>query len=299
MYYNIITILGPTATGKTRLASLLSSKYNGEVISADSRQVYKDMNIGTGKDYQDYIVNDKLVKYHLIDIVKPSEEYNVYRFKEDFIKTYNEIHSKNKLPIFCGGTGLYLSSVLQNYILSKVNMDLEEQTPLLGYSNEELKALLLQKKNIQHNVTDLIDRNRTIKALMVANAAGNDYPETSFIKSLNIGINPGREIIKKRITQRLKLRLANGLPEEVESLINNGISKERLLFFGLEYKFLTLYLTGELTYNNMYQRLESAIHHFAKRQMTWFRKMEKEGIKIHWIDSPDLVAADKIIKDIL
>lgn len=297
MDYNLVTILGPTAAGKTRLASLLASEFNGEIISADSRQVYRNMNIGTGKDYEDYMINNSQLKYHLIDIIDPSEEYNVYRFKEDFVETYKKIVSQNRLPFLCGGTGLYLSAILQNYMLSKSDLEPGDEMALLNYSNEELKFLLLQQKIKLHNISDLTERERLIKAIIVARSSGKIYADTSFIKSFNIGIYPGRVIVKKRITERLKTRLKNGMIEEVESLIGSGITKERLLLFGLEYRFITLYLTGELNYNDMYQKLESAIHNFAKRQMTWFRKMEKEGIRIHWFNSPEFQPVVNLIKE--
>lgn len=297
MSYNLITILGPTATGKTKLAAMLSSIHNGEIISADSRQVYIGMDIGTGKDYKDYITPSGTIPYHLIDIINPSEEYNLYLFKKDFIKIFYEITSRKKTPFLTGGTGLYLSAILQNYKLFNAFSNDQYISELASYSNEELKEILIDLKPDQHNDTDLINKERLIQAILVARSEREQFPDTSFINSFVIGINPGRDEIKKRITHRLKERLNTGMIEEVKSLMEQGVSKERMLLFGLEYKFISLYITGELTYNDMFQKLNSSIHSFAKRQMTWYRKMEKEGVSIHWIDSADVDKASSLIKE--
>lgn len=298
MSFNLITILGPTATGKTKLAAELSSIYNGEIISADSRQVYKGMDIGTGKDLADYQTSSGNIPYHLIDIISPSEEYNLFLFKKDFIESYSEITRLGKTPFLAGGTGLYLSSVIQNYRLQNITEQIEEQGRLSELTDEQLREMLLKLKPGQHNTTDLIDRERIIQAIIIAESGQDNFPDTSFIDSLIIGVNPGRDEIKRRITARLKLRLNSGMIEEVKSLMEAGITKERLILFGLEYKFIALYLSGELNYNDMFQKLNSAIHSFAKRQMTWFRKMEKEGVNIHWLDAPDVLKASALIKEL-
>jgi tRNA dimethylallyltransferase len=297
MIYNLITILGPTAAGKTNLAAKLAFRFDGEIISADSRQVYKGMNIGTGKDYNDYFVNGHKVNYHLIDIIEPYEEYNLFLFKENFFKAFEDIKEKDKLPFLVGGTGLYLSSILQNYDLQKANFESEEYENLKTKSHEELKDQLKELNANLHNTTDLGEKERTIKAILVEKAKFLDSSPAMEINSLNIGINLSREEIKFRIKERLNLRLDAGMIDEVKKLIDSGVSYERLNFFGLEYKYVGLFLNGELNYNDMVQKLNSSINNFAKRQMTWFRKMEKEGVDIKWIDGQDYDAAVNIIKN--
>ena len=294
MDYNVITILGPTATGKTRLAAQIAYHYNGEIISADSRQVYRGMDLGTGKDYDDYIVNNNKIPYYLIDVIYPAKEFNVFLFKELFNKAFFQITERVKLPVLCGGTGLYLSSVIQNYKLNR--QDMHSRKELEKLSSDDLKSLFLQLNKSPHNTTDLVDRDRTITALMILKSEVSNYPDTSTIKSFTIGINPGRAEIKKNITSRLKIRLESGMIEEVNFLMDHGISYERMLSFGLEYKYIAFYLKGKLSYNDMFQKLNSAIHSFAKKQMTWFRKMEKEGIGINWIKSNDFITAKTLIE---
>jgi tRNA dimethylallyltransferase len=294
MDYNVITVLGPTATGKTRLATQIADQFNGEIISADSRQVYTGMNLGTGKDYDDYIINKKKIPYYLIDIIEPTEEFNLFLFKELFYKAVSEIDKKKKLPIICGGTGLYLSAVIQNYKLNR--KDNYSRIELEKLSFNELKSLFLILNKSPHNTTDLLDRERAITALMILQSGLDNYIDTSAIKSFIIGINPGREEIKKKISSRLRKRLESGMIEEVKYLMENGVSNERMLSFGLEYKYIAFYLSGKLSYNDMFQKLNSAIHSFAKRQMTWFRKMEKEGIRINWIESNDFIGAKTLIE---
>ena len=294
MNYNVITVLGPTAVGKTKLATQIAYHYNGEIVSADSRQVYKGMNLGTGKDYDEYIINNNKIPYYLIDIISPTEEFNVFLYKELFFKTISYVFEREKLPILCGGTGLYLSSVLQNYKLNR--MDLNFRNELEKLSFDELKSLYLVLNKSPHNTTDLLDRDRTTTALMILQSDTEDYTDTGTIKSFTIGINPGREEIKERISNRLKIRLESGMIEEVKLLMNNGITIERLVSFGLEYKYLAYYLTGILSYNDMFQKLNSAIQTFAKKQMTWFRKMEKDGIIINWIDSNDFARVKTLIE---
>ena len=297
MKYDLITILGSTAVGKTNLAAKLAFRFDGEIISADSRQVYKGMNIGTGKDYNDYFVNGHKVNYHLIDIVEPYEEFNLFLFKENFIKSFDYIKEKSKLPFLVGGSGLYLSSVLQKYNLQKADFESKEYNYLKTLSHEDLKNQLKELNFNLHNTTDLTEKERTIKAIIVEKSKTLDSIPSPEINSLNIGIKLSREEIKKKITNRLNERLDAGMVDEVKRLLDLGIDFDRLNFFGLEYKFIGLFLKGEYNYNDMKQKLNSAIHNFAKRQMTWFRKMEKEGIKINWIDGPDYESAVNIIKN--
>ena len=293
MKTNLVIVLGPTAVGKTSIAAKLAKDFSGEIISADSRQVYRQMNIGTGKDLQE--IKSRRIDYHLIDIVEPTEEYNLFRFKNDFYSAFRLINEKNKLPILVGGTGLYLSSILQNYDLRKAEKDQFET--LKNLSVEELREKLIALRPEQHNTTDLIEKERLIKAIQIAMVSNQNNYSSSFpeIKSLNIGITDSRTEIKKRITTRLKQRLKNGMIEEVESLLKI-IDHKKLQFFGLEYKYISLYLLGELNYNDMFQRLNSSIHNFAKRQMTWFRKMEKEGIKINWFEPDEIEKIRNFLK---
>jgi len=283
--FNLITLLGPTATGKTKLAAFLSKELKGEIISADSRQVYKFMDIGTGKDLSDYIVDNINVAYHLINIAEPTEEYNLYRFKSDFYQAFQKIKASGKLPFLVGGTGMYLSAILQNYKLSKADLSQIRIEELENYSEEKLREILLYIKPKQHNITDLITKERIIKAILVEGASKfKNIQSENFISSLNIGIKLERNEIKSRTTDRLKKRLDEGMIDEVKNLLDLGISHNKLSSFGLEYKFISQHLRGELNYNDMYQKLNSAIHSFAKRQMTWFRKMERENISINWFD---------------
>lgn len=296
MHYNLITILGPTAVGKTKLAAALACKFNGEIISADSRQVYRGMDIGTGKDLEDYIVNGYTIPYHLIDIIDPSEEYNVFTFQNNFYDAFNKIKSAGKIPFLAGGTGLYINSIIKNYNMSEIQTDRAEYNNLLKLDIDELKNILVSLKPNQHNTTDLLDKDRLIRAILVARSTS--YGNKDFkpeVAPLIIGVKLEREIIKDRITKRLKERLNNGMVEEVKRLIENGITFEKLNFFGLEYKFIGQYLKGTLNYNDMFQKLNSAIHDFAKRQMTWFRKMEREGVFINWIDGSNVEQAVFII----
>ncbi len=278
MPFDLITVLGPTASGKTSIASQLARDFNAEIISADSRQVYRGMDIGTGKDlieFQNYNIN-----YHLIDIVEPIEDYSLFRFTKDFLFSFKEIRKKNKLPILVGGTGLYLSAILKSYNLPEI--DDAEREELFSLTFNQLKELLLKLKPKQHNVTDLTDKDRIIQAILVERSRINDNPILPKFNSLTIGIKSGREETKRRITERLRQRLANGMVEEVSELLGKGVSAERLNYFGLEYKFVSQYIDGKLNFNDMFQKLNSSIHSFAKRQMTWFRKMEREGVVINW-----------------
>lgn len=292
MPFEFITILGPTATGKTAIAAKLAEVFNGEIISADSRQVYKGMDIGTGKDLTEF--QKYKVKYHLIDIVAPSEEYNLFRFTKDFQSAFELIKYKGNLPIMVGGTGLYISAILQSYNLPEI-VDEEESEKLKLLTIPQLKDLLIRLKPKLHNVTDLTSKDRLIKAILIERSREKINPAFNNLQSLNIGINSGREETKRRITERLKQRLAAGMIEEVQELLRQGISMEKLSYFGLEYKFVSQYIDGKLKYNDMFQKLNSAIQSFAKRQMTWFRKMEREGVKINWF-SPDYTAIQSFVK---
>ena len=282
----MLIVLGPTATGKTSFAAHLACHLNGDIISADSRQVYRGMDMATGKDFKDYIVNGETIPHHLIDIVDPGYEYNVYEFQHDFLKTYEDIISRGKLPILCGGTGMYIDSVLKGYKLINVPENPKLRSELEKNSKEELVKLLKSFKT-PHNITDIKDRKRLVRAIEIQHYY-NDHPEidTSFpeIKNIIFGLRFERQIIRERITERLKKRLNEGMTDEVRNLLDKGLNPEQLKFYGLEYKYLTQYVTGEISYREMFRLLNTAIHQFAKRQMTWFRKMEKEGYKINWID---------------
>jgi len=298
MSYNLITILGPTAVGKTRLAALLANRFNGEIISADSRQVYKEMNIGTGKDLSDYIVNGNTIKCHLIDVIDPSEEFNLFLFNKLFYDAFHKIKQSANTPFLVGGTGLFLHSILTGYNLNKVEFDKNRYEELDSFDISFLTEKLKNLNPHLHNTTDLLIKDRVIKAIMVAEKNNFEGIENKVeIKSLNIGVRLEREKVKERITNRLKIRLENGMIEEVEQLLKNGITYNKLDFFGLEYKFIGKYLQGELKYEEMFDKLNRGIHNFAKRQMTWFRKMEREGIEINWIDGADYNKAEQIITE--
>lgn len=287
MKTDLIVILGCTATGKTSLATHFAALKNGEVLSADSRQVYKGMDVGTGKDLSEFIVNGKEVPYHLIDIKEAGEEYNVYEFQKDFLKVYETVKSRNNMPVLCGGTGLYLEAVLKGYRFVKVPENDKLRKELEHKTTEELVAILSKYKDL-HNTTDTIQRKRTIRAIEVANyqkdneALIKDFPK---INPTIFGIHFEREIIKERITKRLKYRLKHeGMIEEVESLLDAGVSSDRLKLYGLEYKLITQFLLKEIDRTEMFNKLNVSIHQFAKRQATWFRKMERNGFEINWID---------------
>jgi tRNA dimethylallyltransferase len=287
----------PTAVGKTKLAAALAKSFSGEIISADSRQVYRRMDIGTGKDLKDYIIDGYSVPYHLIDIIDPSGEFNLFMFQKLFYESYDKIRSENKLPFLAGGTGLYIDSIIKDYKLAEINAGTNELNDLDNNDIDELKSILISLKPELHNSTDLTDKNRLIKAILIARKDKHDLPKIhEKLFPLIIGINPNRELVKKRITLRLKERLNSGMIDEVIELVESGISYEKLNFFGLEYKYIGQYLQGKLNYNDMFQKLNSAIHDFAKRQMTWFRKMEKEGAVINWIEEASFEQASFIIE---
>lgn len=285
--YNLATILGPTATGKTGVAANLAAKLGGEIISADSRQVYRGMDLGTGKDYADYFVDGKEIPAHLVDIENAGAHYNVYRFQTDFIRVFDEINSRSKFPVLCGGSGLYLEAVLKNYRLIEVPPNRRLRKDLEGKSLAELTEILKNLKPKLHNHTDVETDRRAVRAIEIEKhyaEHGEFETEMPNINSLNVGIDFDREMRRQRITARLKQRLNEGMLGEVQKLLDSGLTPEQLIYYGLEYKYLTLHLTGELTFAEMFRQLEIAIHQFAKRQMTWFRGMEKRGTKIHWIN---------------
>jgi tRNA dimethylallyltransferase len=296
--YNLVTILGPTATGKTGVAANLAAKINGEVISADSRQIYRGMDLGTGKDLADYFIDGVAVPYHLIDIEDAGVHYNVYRFHTDFIKVFKEIESHGRFPVLCGGSGLYIEAVLKNYRLIEVPPNKELRKELEGKTLAELTEILKSLKPDLHNETDVETDRRAIRAIEIEKYyAENPQMESEMpkINSLNIGIDFDRELRRQRITNRLKQRLDEGMLDEVQKLLDSGLTPEQLIYYGLEYKYLTLHLTGQLSYTEMFRQLEIAIHQFAKRQMTWFRGMEKRGTKIHWING-HLPMEEKVAK---
>ena len=285
--YDLITILGPTASGKTPLAAALASRLDSEIISADSRQVYRGMDLGTGKDLADYTVADKTIPYHLIDIVDSGYKYNVFEYQRDFLEAYQSVCERGKLPILCGGTGLYLEAVLKGYRLIPVPENPELRNRLSDKSLDELTRILSSYKKF-HNSTDVDTVKRAIRAIEIEEYyLTQDVEERSFptINSLIIGVDIDRELRRKKITRRLKQRLDEGMVDEVRQLIDNGVSPDDLIYYGLEYKYLTLYVIGEFTFEEMFHQLEIAIHQFAKRQMTWFRGMERRGFTIHWIDA--------------
>jgi tRNA dimethylallyltransferase len=283
---NLLTILGHTAAGKTAFAAMLADRVGGEIISADSRQVYRGMDIGTGKDYQDYLVGDHRVPVHLIDILDAGEEYNVYRFQRDFLRLFTEISGRGVLPVLCGGTGLYIESVLRNFDLLDVPPDASLREELEKKSYDELVGILKLHGPL-HNVTDTVNRKRLIRAIEIAmhqSVKPDEKADKPVLHPLVLGIRFDRTIRRQRITERLRSRMTEGLIEEVEGLLRNGVSAEQLDYYGLEYRYVSKYVLKELSYEDMFNQLNTAIHQFAKRQMTYFRGMERRGIDIHWLE---------------
>ncbi len=340
----LITILGPTASGKTQIATALAARVGGEIISADSRQVYRRMDIGTGKDLSDYVNTEtgEKIPYHLIDIVEPGTKYNLYQYQEDFRRAYDDIVARGAQPILCGGTGLYIEAVLKGYNLPDVPENPELRESLKGKSLEELTQILIELKkqtgSTMHNKTDVDSCQRAIRAIEIEQFAiqtpsnslqgGEIGSRATLIKqeknssplgflplgrrgdwrgvsgrgidSLIIGVDIDRELRRRKITQRLHARLEEGMVDEIRGLLSEGIPPENLIYYGLEYKFLTQYVIGVLTYDEMVSRLEIAIHQFAKRQMTWFRGMERRGFKIHWVKRPeDDAQLDRVVEEIM
>ena len=305
MKYSMITILGPTASGKTSLAAALADKIDSmdtslwggatkgaEIISADSRQVYRGMDIGTGKDLADYTIHGREIPYHLIDICEPGTKYNLFEYQQDFYDAYLDIQKRGALPILCGGTGLYIESVLKGYHLSPVPQNQELRDSLAGKSLEELtemlKALKAKTGSNMHNRTDVDTAQRAIRAIEIeTHNLEHPMPERELpaVDSLIIGVSIDRDSRREKITRRLKQRLEEGMVDEIKGLLDRGIPAENLIYYGLEYKYITEYVIGKTTYDEMFRGLEIAIHQFAKRQMTWFRGMERRGFTIHWIDA--------------
>lgn len=299
-----VTILGPTASGKTTLAAHLAVETDGEIISADSRQVYRRMDIGTGKDLADYVVNGKQIPYHLIDIAEPGTKYNLFQYQHDFRRAFDDIISRSCLPILCGGTGLYLEAVLSGYHLAPVPENKELRARLEGKALAELAGILeelkLKNGSVMHNTTDVDTAKRAIRAIEIETFNGDNPAEAADfppIDSIIIGVNIDREERRRRITERLRQRLDGGMVEEIRTLLDSGIQAADLIYYGLEYKFVTEYVIGRIGYDEMFRLLEIAIHQFAKRQMTWFRGMERRGFTIHWIDA--MLPVDEKVEQVI
>ena len=297
--YELITIIGPTASGKTAFAAALAARLDTEIISGDSRQVYRSMDIGTGKDLADYVVDGKQIPYHLIDICNPGDKYNVFEYQHDFHKAFEEIRKKGKLPILCGGTGMYIESVLRGFKLLDVPQNPALRESLKGKSLAELEQILASYK-VLHNKTDVDSAQRAIRAIEIEEFYKTEAPdkrEYEPINSLISGVDIDRELRREKISRRLRARLDEGMVDEVRAILATGVKPEDLIYYGLEYKFLTLYIIGQLTYDEMVSQLEIAIHQFAKRQMTWFRGMERRGLRIHWLDAT--LPTDEKINNVL
>lgn len=297
--YELITIIGPTASGKTAFAAALAARLDTEIISGDSRQVYRSMDIGTGKDLADYMVDGKQIPYHLIDICNPGDKYNVFEYQHDFHKAFEEIRKKGKLPILCGGTGMYIESVLRGFKLLDVPQNPALRESLKGKSLAELEQILASYK-VLHNKTDVDSAQRAIRAIEIEEFYKTEAPdkrEYAPINSLIIGVDIDRDLRREKISKRLRARLDEGMVDEVRAILARGVKPEDLIYYGLEYKFLTLYIIGQLTYDEMVSQLEIAIHQFAKRQMTWFRGMERRGLHIHWLDAT--LPTDEKINNVL
>lgn len=301
----MITILGPTASGKTAVAAALAARIGGEVISADSRQVYRRMDIGTGKDLADYTVGGVKVPYHLIDIAEPGTRYNLFQYQHDFVKAYRDIVGRGAMPILCGGTGLYIEAVVRGYRLAPVPENKELRARLEGKPLSELAAMLaeLKRKNgsAMHNTTDVDTAKRAIRAIEIETFNGEHPTEGADLPTIDtviVGLDISREERRRRISERLRQRLDCGMVGEVRALLDSGVAADDLIYYGLEYKYVTEYAIGRITYEEMFRQLEIAIHQFAKRQMTWFRGMERRGMAIHWIDAmlPTEEKVDEILR---
>ena len=284
--FDMVTIIGATATGKTEVAVNLTYKLNGEIISADSRQVYRKMDIGTGKDLETYRIHGIEVPHHLVDIADAGYQYNVFEYQRDFLKVYQDLKARDVFPVLCGGSGMYIEAVLKGYRMIQVPVDESRRSELQLLSLDQLTEILKTYKTI-NNTSDIENKKRAVRAIEIEEYR-IAHPEADFsfpsIQSLMIGVKYDRDSRRTRITSRLKQRLENGMIEEVKQLLESGLKPEDLTYYGLEYKYLTLYITGQLSFNEMESGLNTAIHQFAKRQMTWFRKMEREGFTIHWLD---------------
>jgi tRNA dimethylallyltransferase len=295
--YDLLVVTGPTASGKTSLAAALALRLNGEIISADSRQVYRKMNLGTGKDYSNYIIEGNKIPYHLIDIADPGYKYNVFEFQRDFINVLNDLRSRDIFPVVCGGSGMYIDSVVSGYRMFEVHPDTVLRASLEKKSLAELTEILSGYKRL-HNKTDIDTKKRAIRAIEIEryyNTGKEKQTQFPVTNPLIAGVLYSREKRRERISERLRQRFEEGMIDEVKELLDNGLDSESLIYYGLEYKYITLYITGKLAYDEMYRLLEIAIHQFAKRQMTWFRGMERRGIKIHWLDG-ELPLEEKVEK---
>ena len=299
-HWNLIAVLGPTASGKTALAVRLARKIGGEIISADSRQVYRGMDLGTGKDLSEYGCNGDAVPFHLIDICDPTEEFSVFAFQQRFIDCFRDIAARGKIPFLVGGTGLYLDSVLRGYRMAPVPLNASLRERLTGYDMESLRRYFLSIQRDAHNSTDLLERERLIRAIEIAEFS-RDHPTAALqsiqIEPLVIGICLEREELRRKITLRLQTRLQAGMIDEVKHLHDRGVNWERLESFGLEYRYISRYLQHKISHEEMFQILNTRIRQFAKRQETWFRGMGKKGVPIHWMDGPDEEAAFRLIMD--
>lgn len=285
--YDLLAVIGPTASGKTAFAVRLALALGGEVISADSRQVYRGMDIGTGKDLEEYVVEGQQVSCHLVDIVEAGYKYNVFEYQADFLRVWEDCRRRGVVPVLCGGSGLYVEAVLKGYKLLAVPVNEELRASLEGVPLPELAARLATYKKL-HNTTEIDTPKRAIRAIEIEEYyRTHPYEEKDFpqLHPLIVGVEVSREVRRERITRRLHERLEQGMVEEVRQLMDSGVAPEDLIYYGLEYKYLTLYLTGKLSYDAMVEQLNVAIHQFAKRQMTWFRKMEREGFEIRWLDA--------------
>ncbi len=284
--YDLLVVTGPTASGKTSMAAALALRLNGEIISADSRQIYRHMNLGTGKDYTDYFVEGRQIPFHLVDIADPGYKYSVFEYQQDFMKVLDDLRSRNIFPVVCGGSGMYIDSVVSGYKMIEVPPDPEFRASLEKNSLKELTVILSSYKKL-HNKTDIDTKKRAIRAIEIERficERKENQIQFPGIRPLILGVMFSRERRRERISERLKRRLEEGMEDEIRQLIKQGVDPETLIYYGLEYKYITLYITGRISYDEMYRSLEIAIHQFAKRQMTWFRGMERKGIKIHWID---------------
>lgn len=285
--HNLLVILGPTATGKTQLATHLASQINGAIISADSRQVYRGMDLGTGKDLAEYTINGQSIPHYLIDICEPGYKYNIFEYQADFFKAFEHVRQHQQMPIMCGGSGLYIESVLKQYKLINVPVNEPLRQALAHHTLEELTEILKGFRKL-HNTTNTNTKARAIRTIEIETYYQSHTDIDTSLPALNpliIGVDIDVPYRRQKITNRLMERLDNGMIEEVQQLLNNGIQPDDLIYYGLEYKYLTLYCLGQLTYQQMFEQLNIAIHQFAKRQMTWFRKMERSGFEIHWIDA--------------
>ncbi|MGB8490234.1 MAG: tRNA (adenosine(37)-N6)-dimethylallyltransferase MiaA [Bacteroidales bacterium] len=294
--HDLLVVTGPTASGKTTLAVSLAARLEGEIISADSRQVYRGMNIGTGKDYKDYMIAGTQIPFHLIDIADPGYKYNVFEYQRDFLKAYCDISSRGHFPVVCGGSGMYIDSIVSGYRMVEAPAFPELRASLEKKSLVELTGILSSYRKL-HNVTDIDTKKRAIRAIEIEfynQAQKEKRSEFPIMNPLIIGISLSRVKRRQNITERLKQRLADGMVDEIRQLLAQGLSAESLIYYGLEYKYITLFLTRKLSFDEMCRSLETAIHQYAKRQMTWFRGMERRGIPIHWIDG-ELPTDEKVI----